>query len=420
MLALFSYNMLLFAQDYSFEIPGEDEENEERLEWGGNLDGKYALFHPQRSSPIYELQFADAETSSNYLSQYQLDFYLDGDYQTKDIGFHVKTHVGYLNDTEEVIVDLFELYGNFNLSLSSFIQAGKIRYSWGKGYAFNPVGFVNPLKDPTNPTLAKAGVLSLNAETLKSFQSNILKTAALTAIVIPPQEEIYDRFAEVEDTDFAAKLYLMLWNIDFDLMGYYSKENSNRIGADFALNLRENIELHGEFSYFTDALKSTIVNNQLLQTEEEGYAYLVGMRWLNRWGITTILEYYHTDASLTEDEFQEYLRFLRQSLDSRNEEQIKRALAYSQNFKGNTLMQDYMYFQVQKPEPFDWLYFTPSFSTIYNLNDKSMLLALTFTYKPVTNFEFALKPTVTFGKEDSEYGSQRIQQKVETWLRFYF
>ena len=83
-------------------------------------------------------------------------------------------------------------------------------------------------------------------------------------------------------------------------------------------------------------------------------------------------------------------------------------------------MQDYIYFQIQKPEPFDWLYFTPSFSTIYNLNDESMLLALTFTYKPVTNFEFVLKPAVTFGEEDSEYGSQRTQQKVETWLRFYF
>ena len=24
-------------------------------------------------------------------------------------------------------------------------------YNWGKGYAFNPVGYVNPFKDPENP-----------------------------------------------------------------------------------------------------------------------------------------------------------------------------------------------------------------------------------------------------------------------------
>lgn len=116
-----------------------------------------------------------------------MELYLDADYQTKDIGFHLKTHSTYYNDSDASF-DLLESYGNVNLSLSSFIQAGKRMYSWGNGYAFNPVGYVNPFKDPENPELAQAGLLSVGFEKIKSLNSDSLKTIALTAIVIPPEE----------------------------------------------------------------------------------------------------------------------------------------------------------------------------------------------------------------------------------------
>ena len=416
----------ILAEDYSFEIPAKAEAKEAKLEWSGNLDGKYTLFQTRASSPLYGLQFFGAGAVSDYLSQYQLELYLNGDYQRKSLGLHLKSHLNYLKvanatEADSVALDIFELYGNLDLSINSSIQAGKIRYNWGKGYAFNPVGYVNSVKNPENPELAQAGLLSARFETIKSFQSRVLKTAALTAIVIPPQAEIKDRFGEAENTDVAAKLYLMLGNMDCDLLGYYSKANPKRIGADFAVNLKENIELHGEVSYVQDNPKSTIADNRVLNAKEDGYAYLVGLRWLNKWEITTIFEYYHTAAGFTQDEFDAYLAFFRQSLASGKEDLIKLAAGVMQNnFSGNTLMQDYLYLQVQKPEPFDLLYFTPSISAIYNILDKSLLLAINLIYQPVTNFEFDLKPTFMFGKDDSEYGSQRFQQRVEAWLRFYF
>jgi hypothetical protein len=48
-----------------------------------------------------------------------------------------------------------------------------------------------------------------------------------------------------------------------------------------------------------------------------------------------------------------------------------------------------------------------------NVHDQSVLLSCSLSYKPITNFEFLFKPTVIFGDENSEYGSQRFQQKVE-------
>ena len=101
---IFCHCGILFAQDYSFEIPPkEDTETaaakEVKLEWGGYLDGKYSVFHSRQSSPFYQLQFFDQSNLSKYLSQYELELYLNGDYQTKDIGFHLKTYSTYDSDS---------------------------------------------------------------------------------------------------------------------------------------------------------------------------------------------------------------------------------------------------------------------------------------------------------------------------------
>jgi len=408
---------ILFADDYSFEIPEDEEEEESKLEWSGNLDERYFISHADQSSPFYQLHFSDKEDLSDYFSQYKLELYLDADYQTKDIGFHLKTHSTYYSDSDASF-DLLEAYGNINLSLSSFIQAGKRMYSWGKGYAFNPVGYVNPLKDPENPELAQAGLLSVGFEKIKSFDSSLLKTMALTAIAIPPEEILSNRYGEIENTDLAAKLYFLLRDIDIDVMGRYSKASSSSIGADFAANIRENIEVHGELSHFRDMPKNTITEGALLSIMEDGYTYLLGLRYLNQWQTTVIAEYYHNDAGLTRDEYGNYMNFLHNSITA---QEIEQALRYSKTyFRGGNLMQDYLYLKASQPEPFCLLYFTPSLFTIYNLVDNSFLLAALLTYKPFTNFEFTFWPTLLVGDEHTEFGSRQFQQKYELRMKVHF
>jgi len=416
---IFCHCGILFAQDYSFEIP-QKEAKEERLELGGYLDGKYSVFHSRQSSPFYQLQFFDQGNLSQYLTQYMLELYLNGDYQTKDIGFHLKTYSTYDNDSAADF-HLLEGYGNFNLSLSSFVQAGKRMYNWGKGYAFNPVGYVNPFKDPENPELEQAGIMSLSFEAIKNFNSNALKTTALTVIVVPPAEKINNRYAEIKNTDIAGKIYSLLWNIDVDVMGYYSKVNPIRFGADFSTNIRENIEAHGEMSYSKDATKNIIINKKPATMVQDAYSYLLGFRYLNRWNTTIIAEYYHNGIGLDKAEYTEYIDFLQHSIDSANQSAIKQALGYSQGyFKGVTLMQDYLYLKINQPEPFNWLYFTPSVFVIYNLKDRSLLLATPLSYKPFTNSEFIFWPTFLIGSDGTEFGNKQFQQRLELRMQTYF
>jgi len=408
-----------YAEDYTFEIPTLDED-EEMLEWGGNLDVKYSVFQMREDSPFYKLSFMNSDSVSEYLSQYRLELYLNGDYQTKDIGFHLKTHTTYFDDSKDVDFGIFEAYGNINLSINSFVQAGKKMYNWGKGYAFNPVGYVNPFKDPENPELAQAGLLSINFGRIKSFDSP-LKTYAFTAIVIPPIENINNKFGELKNTDFAIKNYFLLWDIDFDLMGYYSKTGTKQLGFDFAMNVKDNMELHGEFSYIKDKMKYEIVDGDIFSEKTVGYSYLLGLRYLNQNGSTFIVEYYHNDLGLTKEEFSVYSDFLLNSAQSSDTTAVNRALQYAQTyFKSSNLMQDYLYLKVQHPEPFGLLYFTPSIFTIYNLRDNSFSFSSSFSYKPITNLELILWHTFLWGEENAEFSSKQNQQKIQAWVRIYF
>ena len=46
-----------FSQEYDFDIP---EEEDDKIDFNGNLDAKWGLLQVRKSSPFYGLQFYDA------------------------------------------------------------------------------------------------------------------------------------------------------------------------------------------------------------------------------------------------------------------------------------------------------------------------------------------------------------------------
>lgn len=409
---------VVFAQEVdSSEVVAKKEKN---LEWSGNLDTKYTLLYMHQNSAQYKLQFLKQPPSSSLLTQYRLEPYLNADYRTGDLGFVLKTHATYYSDANQQF-DLFETYGSFNPSLNITLQAGKRMYNWGKGYAFNPVGFVNPIKDPENPELAQAGLLSTNVEYIKSLHSDALQSFALMFVVIPSSEILNGRYGEFEKSDIALKTYFLLWDTDLDFMTYYSKDKPKRYGLDFARNLKENFEIHGEISFNLNAPRSTIINDSITIELSDKFSYLFGMRYLSESNVTVIAEYYHNGYGLKRSEYDQYANFLTRSAGSNNPFVVQQALSATQTyFRGSTLMQDYLYVKITSVEPFDWLYFTPSLYTIYNLADKSFLLSLQMNYKPVTNVEFIFWPSALVGGAQTEYGSKQVKERIEVWMRVYF
>lgn len=415
---IFVLSVVVFAQDENdYETPVEQER---QLEWNGNLDVKYMLFNMDQKSAQYRLQFYKNSPSSSLLSQYKLEPYLNAEYRTSDLGFVLKTHASYYSDTDARF-DLFEAYGNFNPSFNTTVQAGKRVYSWGKGYAFNPVGFVNPIKDPENPELAQAGLLSANIEYVKSFSSEALQSFSFLAVLIPTTDVNGTAFGEFNNTDIALKSSFLLWDTDINLLAYYSEIKPKRYGFDFSRNIQENIEIHGELSFDQNVEKYTIQNNALSYNRVDRYSYLLGLRYLDESNTSIIAEYYHNGAGLDLDEYSQYSECLNMGTDNIDPIIAQQTLGISQTyFKGTTLMQDYMYIKISHPEPFDWLYFTPSLYTIYNLADNGFLLSFQMSYKPVTNTEFIFWTTIFAGDKTTEYGGKQVQQRVELWMRVFF
>ena len=418
LMALFAFaSTSAFSQDYDFDIPEEDEA---KIEFNGNLDAKWGLLQTQKSSPFFGLQFYDVAEKENYLSQYKLDFYLNGTYRHKQVGFFMKTFYQYAKE-EPLSPSFFELYGSLNLSPRLSLSIGKRRFNWGKGYAFNPVGYVNAEKDPENPDLALAGKTSVYLSYNRSFNSDILQNFSLGAVLLPPEAEINEKFASTDKIGAAFKLYFLLKNIDIDLMAAFKKDEPQRLGLDFSTNLRENLEIHAEFSYAQDEIKYLVNDELISQHKTNGGSYLLGLRYLTRFNTTLIAEYYHNNSGLSKNEFFSYVNYLSNSLESNNPELINSAkMNMSTTFRSKTIMQDYLYLKLSHPEPFSWLYSSISVFTIYNLTDNSILLSSQLSYKPYTNFEVLLWPFLFFGGNDTEYGSKQIQKKVEIWMRFYF
>ncbi len=302
---------------------------------------------------------------------------------------------------------------------------GKKTLKWGKGYAWNPVAFIDRPKDPDEPDLALEGFWVLSADFIRSF-SGPLKTLSFTPVFLPVLEEINDDFGKTEKANFAAKLYLLLYDTDIDFIVFTGGSRTTRYGVDFSRNITPNLEVHGEFAYIEDFQKRYMdAKGNILSSTYDTASYLLGVRYLSQRETTYILEYYRNGTGFTKDEFQDFYRFVDRAYDSYlatgSDALLGRALNLSQgNYGRPNPMRDYLYLRVSQKEPFDILYFTPSLTTIVNLNDSSFSIAPEVAYTGITNLELRLKGHLPGRREGNGIRgkAQRLPDRIEGEVLF--
>jgi hypothetical protein len=302
---------------------------------------------------------------------------------------------------------------------------GKKTLKWGKGYAWNPVAFIDRPKDPDEPDLALEGFWVLSADFIQSF-SGPLKTLSFTPVFLPVLEHINDDFGTKEKANVAAKLYLLFYDTDIDFIVFTGGSRTTRYGVDFSRNITSNFEVHGEFAYIEDFQKRYMdAKGNILSSTYDTVSYLLGVRYLTQRETTYILEYYRNGTGFTKSEFQDFYRFVDRAYDSylatRSGALLGRALNLSQgNYGRPNPMRDYLYLRVSQKEPFDILYFTPSLTTIVNLNDPSFSIAPEVAYTGITNLELRLKATFLVGARETEFGEKPNDYRLEFRARYYF
>jgi len=409
------------GDEFSFDM---DEIEKKPYTVGGYIELRGEHMDINQDSVFTNLNLADPDMST--MDLFYGSIQLDGSYEYGISSVNVQLKAAAQQDTIgwSDLTLINSAYVSLQPTPSATFSLGKKSYKWGKGYAWNPVGFVNRRKDPNNPEDALEGYVTLESDFIKSWQGT-LQTAALTVAVLPVWDDINEDFGEADNVNLVAKLYLLYMDTDIDLMFLTGDSRSDRIGVDFSTNLAPHFEIHGEAAYIPSLQKVVLEEDNSSSIEENAaFTSLLGIRYLSENDITSIVEYYYNGGGYSEDEmtrfyhladagFSEDPQLGSSLLDRAREMSLK---GYGQPQPGR----HYLYTKFSQKEPFDLLYFSPGITVLVNLEDQSYSITPEAVYTGFTNWEFRLKFSLIDGEEYTEYGEKVNSNKLELRARYFF
>lgn len=414
---------ILYAEEYAFDI---SEIEKKPYHIGGYAELRPILFGLDKDASLYKLLFYNHNEGSTR-EDYNATLQLDGSLEKGIARLFVRTNTNYKKSYlgEDQQTTVFEGFLSLKPSSSLTIDVGKKTLKWGKGYAWNPAAFVDRPKDPDEPEQNLEGFIVASADYIKSFQG-ALKTVSLTPVLIPVYKHVNDTFGEVDNLNFAAKLYVLFYDTDIDLMILTGGSKTTRYGADLSRNITTNFEIHGEFAFINNFKKKFVDGDgNTFEKEYDATSYLLGIRYLTEKETTYFFEYYRNGTGFTCGEMRDYFLFVNKGYDSYistgSDTLLKKAVTITEgNYGRPNPMRDYLYLRVSQKEPFDILYFTPAVTWILNLNDKSFSLSPELSYTGTTNLELRLKAAIISGERLSEYGEKPNNYRVEFRVRYFF
>lgn len=420
----FLFPLSLRADDeFSFEL---EEIKKKPLEWGGYTELKVEHQDINQGAALTRLNFAGQPPTA--IDRFSPSLQIDGSYVTGISSFNwlfkaagQQDNFGWLD-----FADIFEAYGRVKPTENATVDLGKQSYKWGKGYAWNPVGFINRPKDPDDPHEALEGYITGELDLIKSFFNGSLRNLALTTVLLPVYNDINDDFGAEDNINLATKLYFLYLDTDIDFIFYTGNSRSSRIGVDFSINIMTNFEVHGEAAYLSSEKKLLLLEDGTTRLEDiDVFSALLGIRYLTENDLTAIIEYYFNGGGYTEEErslFYQRVADDTMQLDTPDADSLlqrSRELSlrgYGRPFVGR----NYLYTRFTLKDPFDILYFTPGLTAIVNLDDQSGSITPELVYTGFTNWEMRLRFSLLTGGFSTEYGEKQTENKVELRLRWFF
>ncbi|MCK4835325.1 MAG: hypothetical protein KAT17_01740 [Candidatus Aminicenantes bacterium] len=424
-IALLAYSLLQqigYSQEkYSFDL---SEIEKKAFQFNGYLEARPVFSMLDQDSSLTLLQFYTNNINKT-VSEFNFKAMLDTSFEkgiTK-VQARLNTDLRYSDPDWSLQASLYEGYLSIKPSLQFKIEIGKKRLKWGKGYAWNPVAFIDNPKNPNDPDLALEGFTVLSIDFIKSFPGK-LRTLSFTSILLPVFTHINSELGRHNTLNFGGKLYLLLFDTDIDFLFLTGPGVSSRYGIDFSRNFSSNFEFHGEWAY-TSNFSKKILNAEGLPSEAniDYTSYLLGFRILTKTETTFILEYYWNGKGYTREEMDDYYCFINQAYslfqETGNEDDLQLASSFTE-YRTFSPTQNYLYLRINQKEPFNIIYFTPSLTGICNLKDGSFSLVPELLYIPVTNFELRARGMVLIGKNETEFGEKQNNFRVELRLRYFF
>jgi len=411
------------AESYSFD---PDEIEKKPYHFGGLIEIKPVLFGLDRDAAFYKLRFFDNPRGQNLLEA-NGRIQLEGSFEKNIFRIYAKTNTdlksSYSGESERTT--FYELYASAKPSANLNFAVGKRTMKWGKGYAWNPVAFIDRPKDPDDPEQALEGYVLATADYIKSMEGP-LKTFSFTPVLFPVYDHVNDTFGNNYKLNFAGRFYFLLYDTDIDLIFMTGGSRTDRYGFDFSRNITTNFEIHGELAYVRNFQKNVLdINGNRYLVEGDAVSYVVGIRHLTTFDLTTIIEYYHNGLGFSGDDMKNYYNYITRGYDTYQTTGNAATLVNAQQMadggygRANAAV-NYLYIRLSQKEPFDILYFTPSLTLMMNTDDQSWSLTPEMLYTGITNWEFRLRTGIIAGARNSDFGEKQNDYRIELRVGYYF
>jgi hypothetical protein len=409
------------GEEFGFNL-AEFEKKE--LEWGGYLELKGEHLELHENSALGILRFYRDRPST--LDRFSTTLQLDGSFSrgAATLNWVLQGSAAQDDADWEDTAEVFEGYASLKASPHATFDLGKKVFKWGKGYAWNPAGFIDRAKDPDDPEQALEGFIGAGADLIKSF-AGPLRNLAFTAVILPVWRGINEDFGDRDQVNLAAKLYLLYRDTDLDFIWYTGNSRSSRYGFDFSRNLATNLEIHGEVAHIPKQPKNILQpDNRVELREVTDTSYLLGVRYLGENDLTTIIEYYHNDDGYSEEELGRFYALVAEGysrfLSSGSTTLLDQAAGLSQLYGRPQAGRNYLYARAVQKEPFDLLYFAPAITAIVNLDDRSFSVSPEAVYTGFTNWEMRLRFSLINGGYHTEHAEKQNSSRLELRLRYFF
>lgn len=305
------------------------------------------------------------------------------------------------------------------------MEAGKRTLRWGKGYAWNPIGFVERAKDPNDPELSREGLVMANSDLILN-RAGPLQTIAFTPVLLPVGKDVNSDFGAAGHLNPAAKLYLLYRDTDIDFAWQGKGSRPGRFGMDFSRNLSSNFEIHGEWARIRQFARPVTDGAGSVTTEvANATSYLLGVRYLTESDTTYIAEYYRNGTGYSDQEARQFYQLVdtafTQLQQTGSSMLLPKALSLSQGSYGRpNAGKEYLYFRAQQKDALGIVYFQPSITAIMNLEDRSYQVTPELLYTGVKNLDLRLRLFVLQGGTATDFGEKQNSRKLEFYARYYF
>jgi hypothetical protein len=409
------------AEDFTFDA---SEFDKKPYEFNGYVEQKFERLDLRAGSPAYRLAYPGRDERDDLLrSTSTLELSGKANYQS--LTADVRAQANYATDalvSSHNYGQIMEGGLRWSPSTGLAFDAGKRVQRWGKGYAWNPVGFVERPKDPSDPTASREGFVMASGEWTKSF-SGPISSLTFTGLIVPTNDDTNPDFGKTQDLNPAAKLYLLAYDTDIDLMWRSAGAKPQSFGVDFSRNLTPALEAHGEWARTLAAPRNTVSAAGITSSTTANFnSYLLGLRYLTTSEVTWIGEYYRNGAGYSAEQLDDYYAFLDRATAANASSTLRsKAASVAQSGYGKANPgRDYLYLKASVNEPFGWVYGSTALTTMTNLNDGSWQLQPEVAYTGFANWELRARAIFFGGQPHAEFTEKVSSSKLEVYARYFF